>query len=208
VKPIRMRRLASLVAALAAMAAAVSSVPATQSASSAAPATLRYGQVPPTTLGTPFQLTNQHGKPYSLVRTDGRHTLLTFGFTQCSATCPVSLYNAKLLLDQLGTQRAPAIVFVTLDPLNDSPDRLARYLERFHRGLIGLTGTPEAVERVVQAYRVGVQGGGQELAHSAVWYLIDPQGRTVRIYGFSTPVEQLASDMAAIAPNRAAMASH
>lgn len=45
-------------------------------------------------------------------------------------------------------------VFITCDPARDTPEVLRKYLDEFHDGLIGLTGTYEQVKNVCKQYRV------------------------------------------------------
>lgn len=178
---------ASIAAALAGLLLAIS-LPG--GAAQVAPA----GQAPAAPINTAFELTDQRGRPFASTQLQGRFTLLTFGFTHCSSTCPVSMQVAREVVARLGAQ-APQVVLVTLDPLSDDPQRLAQYLRQFDARFVGLTGTPQLIERVAAQFRVGLRGAGTALAHSAMWYLIGPGGEVQRVYPFSTSPAQLVDEL-------------
>lgn len=153
--------------------------------------------------GTPLVLTDQRGQPYTMTRADGRYTLLTFGFTACSATCPVSLQVASEVLKRMPREHAPVVAFVTLDPLGDTAATLGRYVAQFHPDIVGLTGSPDTIAAAVEIFRVGVRPSNKSGPdHSAVWYLLDPQGRVVRVFPFAASpadlIEGLAKASAAV----------
>lgn len=163
-------------------------------------AVLRHGHPPPPGLGGALDFVDHTGRPFSLDRLAGQPALLFFGFTRCSDRCPPAWVTAREVLDGLGTGpgAGPQILFVTLDPLSDRPAELARVIAEVAPGLIGLTGTPEQVERAVERYGVGVQGAAPALAHSAVWYLLDGHGALRRVYAHSTTAAQLLADLRAL----------
>jgi len=175
------RALACLLAAL---------LPALAGAAVSSP---RHGEAPPPGLGGPIDLVDQDGHAFHLAQLAPRAALVFFGYSHCGTTCPVALVTARQVLARSAS--APAIVFVTLDPLNDPPAALRAYVRGFDERVIGLTGTPGAVTRVAERYGVGVERGADAIGHSAKWYLLDPAGRVVRVYGLDTPAEQLAADL-------------
>jgi protein SCO1 len=150
---------------------------------------LMSGRAPMSTaaaaVGGPFQLVDQNGKTVTDADLKGRPFLVFFGFTHCPDVCPTTLFEVSEVLRQLGSDadRTRAL-FVTVDPERDTPDKLKDYLASFDPHLIGLTGTPEEVERVLKAYRVyykkvPTDGGGYTMDHTALVYLMDKQGRFV-----------------------------
>ena len=150
-----------------------------------------------------FDLTDHLGRPFSATQLRGRYTLLTFGFTQCSSTCPVSMQVAREVVAALGAQ-APRVVLVTLDPLSDDPARLAAYLRQFDPRFIGLTGAPPAIDRLAAQFRVGRRGTGHAQAHSAMWYLLGPSGELQRTYPLSTAPTQFVEELLRLQPTSTA----
>ena len=136
-------------------------------------------------------LLDHTGRRFELQRLAGRPSLLTFGFTQCSCTCPMSLATAAELLSRSGADRVQ-VVFVSLEPLSDTPARLAKYLEAFSPSILGVTGDPTMVEAMAEAFRVGIQRGGPEgLAHSSMWYLLDERAVVRAVAKYDAPVAEL-----------------
>ena len=154
------------------------------------------GEAPMPGIGGPLDLTDQHGHAFSLKALQGQPVLVFFGFTQCANTCPVALAQARQLLNAFRAGKPPAIVFVTLDPLSDSPKALANYLSHFDARIIGLTGQPAQIERAAQRYGVATRAGAQGLDHSSRWYLLDGELKVARVYKISTPVADLVQDLA------------
>jgi len=157
-----------------------------------------HGIAPPVGLGGPIDLLDQRGAPFSLGRVAGRPALVFFGLLHCGTTCPVAFATAQQLLAAFGPAAAPAVVFVTLDPLSDRPGELGAYLEKIDPRLIGLTGDPTSIERTAERYGVGVRQRTGGVDHSSMWYLLDGGGNLRRVYPHTTPVADLVDDVRAL----------
>ena len=158
------------------------------------PVALQFGSAPPAGVGGPIDLVDDHGRRFTNASLHGRPALLFFGFTHCGVTCPVALVTAKQLLHDASAMRAPAIVFVTLDPLSDDVPALHRFLDAFDSRLIGLTGSPPQIWDTADRFGVGMQHNDGRLEHSSVWYLLDGHGQVRRTYAYNTPASQVAAD--------------
>lgn len=148
------------------------------------------GPTPPSTtqtasnlkFGGPFTLVDHTGKTVTDRDFIGRHQLIFFGFTSCPAVCPTALQTVTLALEELGSlsdQLWP--LFVSVDPQNDTPKVLADYLTHFDRRIIGLTGTPAQITIAAKAFhivykRVRDSDGSEQVEHTAVFYLMGPDG--------------------------------
>lgn len=156
-----------------------------------------------------FSLADQHGEPFSIERLRGRWSLLFFGFTYCPDICPSTLYDLRQVSDTLAdgdaSEAAPQVVFVSVDPERDSPERLGEYVSWFGPDFVGVTGAPEQLallaQRVGVAYRVEEHAPGSQdysVDHSASVFLTDPQGRLHGV--FPAPVEAgaMAHDLAVL----------
>ncbi len=150
-------------------------------------------------IGGPFHLVDQNSKPFSDADLKGKWHLVFFGYTHCPDTCPTTLNELSLALDQLGKERdAVAIVFITVDPERDTPDILKSYVESFDAPIVALTGTPAAVAQAAKDYRVYYAkhpraDGGYDMDHSAVIYVMDPQGRFTATFTPDSTAEAIAS---------------
>jgi protein SCO1/2 len=152
-------------------------------------------------IGGPFRLVDQNGKPRTEEDLRGHPFLVFFGFTHCPDVCPTTLFEVSEVLRNLGPDAGGArALFVTVDPERDTPEKLKDYLSSFDPHLIGLTGGPDAIERVLKAYRVyykkvPAEGGGYTMDHTALVYLMDKQGRFVAPFNLKRRPEESAADL-------------
>jgi protein SCO1/2 len=152
---------------------------------------------PASAVGGPFQLTDASGRPADQSLLQGKWSAVFFGFTYCPDVCPTTLQTLIDARRQLGERGEDLqIVFVSVDPARDTPQQMATYLSNFP-GVVGLTGTPEQVARVVKAYKgyYALSCPAEDAAerarlkapqdcpdsylvdHSSAVYLMDPKGR-------------------------------
>jgi protein SCO1 len=114
-----------------------------------------------------------------------RYRLVTFGFTACPNVCPLTLMGVHQALEQLGPDAARIVpVFVSVDPVRDTPQALLAYVNAFDARIVALTGSPQAVERVAQQYRIffdkrtlDAKSRSYVVEHTAFVLLVDPQQR-------------------------------
>jgi cytochrome oxidase Cu insertion factor (SCO1/SenC/PrrC family) len=141
-------------------------------------------------VGGPFTLTDQTGKPRSDTDFRGKLMIVYFGYTYCPDVCPADLMAITQALDALGpAAEGVQPIFITIDPERDT-NLLADYISAFHRSFVGLTGSPEQIRRVANAYKafyVKVQderSGDYSIDHAGVIYLM---GRNGEYLGFMPP---------------------
>ena len=148
---------------------------------------LMYGRG---SVGGPFTLTDQTGRQRSDAEFRGKLMIVYFGYTYCPDVCPTDLMAITQTLDALGPAAEDVQpVFITIDPERDSKV-LADYVSAFHRSLVGLTGSPEEIRNVADAYKafyVKVQDERSReysIDHAGVIYLM---GRNGEYLGFMPP---------------------
>ena len=150
-----------------------------------------------------FTLATTEGRSFRLSDQRGKVVLMFFGFTSCPDVCPTTMAEAKRILEGLGedTQNV-RFVFITVDPERDTPERLSEYVSNFHPEIIGLTGTPEELQTMFDAYgiyaaKVPLENSAAEytMEHSARVFLVDQDGRLRLSYAFGTPDEEILQDM-------------
>lgn len=149
-------------------------------------------------VGGPFQLVDQNGRPATEKVLKGKWTAIFFGFTYCPDVCPLTLQTLAEVQDKLGPKAKDfQVVFISVDPERDTPQQIKTYLEAgpFPKGTIGLTGSPAQVAAVAKAYHVFYQkrGEGTDYAvdHSTPAYLMDPKGRFSRIIPYNLPSDEV-----------------
>ncbi len=117
-------------------------------------ATYRGGLVAPPLPKPSFVLTDTSGAPFDFWnKTQGSVTLLFFGYTYCPDQCPMHMANLGRALKKLPTGVADRVklVFVTTDPVRDTPAQLRRWLDNFDKHFVGLTGTVASLEAAQKA---------------------------------------------------------
>ena len=155
-------------------------------------------------IGGPFTLVDQNGQTVTQDTYKDSYKLVFFGFTFCPAICPTELTKVKKVMDGIGeTAGKIQPLLITVDPARDTPERLKEYVANFHPKQIGLTGTPEQIEAVKQAYRVyatKVEMGSAEnymFDHSAFLYLMSPENTLVSMYSSKDTAEKIIEDLKA-----------
>ena len=141
-------------------------------------------------VGGPFTLTDQTGMRRSDVEFRGKLMIVYFGYTYCPDVCPTDLMAITQALDALGpAAEGVQPVFIAIDPERDS-EVLAEYLSAFHPSFVGLTGSPEVIRAVANAYKAfyakvpDERSGGYSIDHTGVIYLM---GRNGEYLGFMPP---------------------
>jgi cytochrome oxidase Cu insertion factor (SCO1/SenC/PrrC family) len=148
-------------------------------------------------IGGPFTLTDNAGKPRSDGEFRGKLMLIYFGYTYCPDICPTDLMTIAQAVDSLGaTGEAVQPIFITIDPERDSVQRLAEYVSSFHPRFIGLTGTPDEIRRIALAYKVyyarNESGEDYTIDHAGVTYLVGRDGQYLGFVPPQTTPERLA----------------
>jgi protein SCO1/2 len=201
-------RVAALLAAAAVTGCAASSSGGPQ----AGPCTVTdklHGATPnPPSAKPHFTLTDTAGSPYRLAaETDGKVTLLYFGYTHCPDECPTSMADVASALRRLPADVADevSVVFVTTDPKRDRPQVLRTWLERFDPDFVGLTGTPQELAGAevgtglpISQREAGTKGEGAgrySVAHFAAVLTYDRDGRLVTLYPAGVTPTDIAADL-------------
>lgn len=136
-------------------------------------------------IGGPFTLTDTKGNKVSDTDFAGRPRLMYFGFTYCPDVCPTTLSELTSYLEELGDKANElAVIFITVDPERDSGQQLGDYLEAFDSRIIGLTGSKEELDPVLDSFRVyrkkvPLEDGDYTMDHTAAVYLMNRKGEFV-----------------------------
>jgi len=149
-----------------------------------------------------FQLVDTNGEPFDFLnQTDGQLTILFFGYANCPDICPITLATLGGAMSAVRGVN-PQVVFVSVDPERDSPEDLRAYLDRFNRGFVGLTGTPEQLAAAQVAAGVTpafVEGensrGGYDVGHSSQVIVYTPDGQAHLVYGFGVRQDEWVADL-------------
>lgn len=139
---------------------------------------------------------------YRLTGDQGKVVMLAFGYTTCPDICPATLGEFKQVLEGLGKDAANVqMLFITVDPARDTPERISAYTAAFDPRIRGLSGSEEDLQAVWSAYgvtrivrEVGSKAG-YLVDHSTRIYVVDQAGNLRATYAFGTPVADLIADL-------------
>jgi protein SCO1/2 len=152
-------------------------------------------------IGGPFQLTDQTGQTVTEKSMQGHPTLVFFGFTHCPDVCPTTLFEMSEVLKAMGkdADRVNAY-YISVDPERDTQAAMKEYLSSFDPRLRGLTGSPEAIAKVLSEYRVyakkvPLKDGDYTMDHTALVYLMDRDGKFVAPFNINRKPEDAATDL-------------
>lgn len=141
----------------------------------------------------PFELTDQSGKPFTLSQLEGKRTLLFFGYMSCPDICPTTLTTLAQMVKKLDANANAdlQVIFVSVDPARDQPEKMAKYLNYFNPNFIGLSADKETIDKFTRQFAAGYMledkkdDGSYLVAHTSSIFLIDPEARLIA--SFSPP---------------------
>jgi protein SCO1/2 len=161
-------------------------------------------------VGGEFSAPSSLGREVSLSEYRDKVVLLFFGYTSCQDVCPATLAHLQSLVRDLGNAAGDVqVLFVTVDPENDTADHLKQYLARFDSRFVGLTGKRKEVDHIASLFMVkhdrshGVEVSNEYnrgktftdhsylYAHSQQIYLLDKLGRTRALFFTGSPLEEM-----------------
>jgi len=157
-----------------------------------------------------FSLRQSDGTPLVPGELKGHWTLVFLGFTHCPDVCPTTLAQlgvAQKQWEPLPEASRPRVLFVSVDPDRDTPDRIGEYAHAFHRDTLAATADVPALETFAKSLSMvfakvptgaGAPADQYSVDHSASLAVLDPQGR---LTGFIQPPfepKDIAADMTAL----------
>lgn len=137
-------------------------------------------------IGGPFTLVNAAGDTVTDRGFRGKYMLIYFGYTFCPDVCPTTLTTLADALEKIGA-RADRVqpLFITVDPIRDTPAVLGQYTAAFGPRIIGLTGSDEQIASVEKyrvyaaEHRTGPGPNDYTMDHSSILYLMGPDGHFI-----------------------------
>lgn len=150
-----------------------------------------------------FALIDQHGRQMTEASFAGEYVLVYFGFTSCPDVCPLSLAAIKLALANLEDHKDKITpLFITLDAERDTPEVLDYYVNLFGDNFIGLTGTADEIARAARSFNVyyfaGDIDGVYTVEHTSYFYLMGPDGRTLKYFDHGVDPLEMAAEIRTI----------
>ena len=158
----------------------------------------RSGQVAGN-IGGSFSLINEDGIIVTDLDVIKGPSLIYFGYTFCPDICPLDTYRnaeAVTLLEEDGYDVTP--IFITFDPVRDTPEVLKQFTDYMHPKMVGLTGSIDEIKKVAKKYRVYFKKQNTDdsenylVDHTAFTYLVLPEIGFVDFFRRELTAEQLA----------------
>ena len=140
----------------------------------------------------------------------GHWTLVFLGFTHCPDICPTTLATMAQAQKQwaaMPESTRPRVLFVSVDPERDTPDRIGEYAHAFHRDTLAATADVPALENFARslsmvfgkvAPEAGAPADRYSIDHSAAMAVLDPQARMAGVIQGPLDAKAIAADMVAL----------
>lgn len=143
------------------------------------------------------------GKTVDLADFRGKALIVFFGYTSCPDICPTTLRKYASLYRNLRDRDAERVqvIFISVDPERDTPDKADTYAKWFNPNFIGLTGDNAQIADLAAQFGViyakqPVEGSmGYVIDHSAGAYLVDPKGQLRAQLPEKTLIEPILADL-------------
>ncbi|HWI86336.1 MAG TPA: SCO family protein [Sphingomonas sp.] len=158
-------------------------------------------------IGGPFALTDQDGRPFSSAVLAGRYPVIYFGYTFCPDACPTDMQvlgKAMRQLDNSDPAKSAKIqpIFITVDPARDKPAALKQFVGAFHPRLIGLTGSEAQIAAVAKHYAISYRKQpapegttGYLMDHPRVAILLGPDGKPIELLPVDSTADAVAAEL-------------
>lgn len=150
-----------------------------------------------------YTLTNEQGEPATEKDHAGKIRLMFFGYASCPDICPVTLGHLKAAIASLtpAQQKQVRVLFVSVDPKRDTPEKLADYTSYFGPDFVGLTGTQKQLQKLTKRYRVTFGYGEPDetgfylVSHSSGVFAFGPDGKARLLLNNTLKPDQITADL-------------
>jgi protein SCO1/2 len=150
-----------------------------------------------------FRLTDADGARVTGESYRGMVVALYFGYAQCPDVCPTTLSNLAEVARRVNNPDF-RILFVTVDPVKDTPPVLREYAKAFSPQMTGLYGDANALADVARRYRVAYSVRYKpwyEVMHTNAVFFFDRSGRARLVTLDSSRPAQMAEDVKRLLQN-------
>ena len=129
----------------------------------------------------------------------GKAVFIFFGYTSCPDVCPTSLAFMSGALKNLTSDELNKVqvLFISVDPERDTPEKLRSYTQYFHSNIRGISGTKKQIDQVVAQYGASYKmvdsdsAMGYLVDHTASFYVVNTKGKLVNLLPHGLPVKQI-----------------
>ncbi len=140
-----------------------------------------------------FDLTSSSDKAITQANLSGKWSFIFFGYTSCPDVCPTTLHVLSQVRQLVKDDRRQytddvQVIFVSVDPQRDTPEKLSRYVGFFDKSFTGATGSETNLAEFSRQFGAGfvIEPGtttdSYNVAHTSAIFLVDPQLRHVATF--------------------------
>ena len=155
-----------------------------QPAATAIPAMRSVTLFPGSRVLQPYKLNAADGSTITPATMRGHWTLVFLGFTHCPDVCPTTLQTlgqAEKAWTAMPLATRPRVLFVSVDPDQDTPKIVGDYAHYFGKDILGATADPATLTNFARSLgmvymKVPTTGGHYTIDHSASVSVLDPDG--------------------------------
>jgi len=125
----------------------------------------------------PFVLQDQRGAPLTQAQLQGQWTFMLLGDTHCARRCAEALVALAGLRERIARTEAlktTRVIFLSLDPARDTPERLRAYLADFDASFVGATGSETVLRQLVDDLALARDAEADASGHRGALVLIGP----------------------------------
>lgn len=141
------------------------------------------------------RLQDQRGNLLSLRDLRGKTVVLDFIYTRCADLCVAVGNSLQVVRDSLPPEKLGdeiSFVSISFDPRRDDPKSLAYYAGRHRAGYdhwrVARVAREETLDSLLDLFGVKVlPDGWGGYQHNAAIYILDRQGRLIRIFDYDDP---------------------
>lgn len=149
-----------------------------------------------------INLTDQRGDPFSLDHLSGKVVLIYFGYTYCPNYCPTTLLDIQRIEQDLADDAADVeVVFVTVDPARDTPERLQEYMAFFGPEFYAVSGTEEQTREIARAWNIMYaaqepdEDGRYLVDHTTTLFAVGRDGNLALTWAYGTDAANITEDV-------------
>ncbi|MGL4749441.1 MAG: SCO family protein [Shewanella sp.] len=151
------------------------------------PVELQSGFLFPNAFGlAPFELVDQHQQAFTNANLTDQWSLFFIGFTYCPDICPTTLNKLAAAYSELKKVAPIQVVFLSVDPKRDTPDKLLSYVNFFNPEFKAVTDEQTQIFPLTRSlgltYAMVGEGENYQVDHSAGYVLVSPQGTRVAVF--------------------------
>ena len=150
-----------------------------------------------------FELQSETGGTITEADFAGAPTVVFFGFTNCPDVCPTAMARIAAATEAAGASLDGElqVLFVSVDPGRDDPERLARYTDFFSDRVTGATADVPTLKTLTKRYRATFgydepnEFGDYNVSHASAMYVFDAKGEARALFRPSDSVAAMAADL-------------